>query len=150
MRKTILRSVCALAVVLCLVALMPRPKPLYAAVKPETVLFYTSASPEQNTRCSVTNTGTYYEVRLAAADIADALKRLPPYDYCTVTLKGSASRIIAALDVRQCARVLVAGGTLYSGYSPYLAKNTAERANIQIFEKDGKLTIGSPYIYGSY
>jgi hypothetical protein len=117
------------------------------------VKFYAANLPQQLPCGSVVYNGINYEVTSSLKEAGKLRERLE-VTYQTVVFEGGADYVIRFLRPVIVEKQQVTGGTLYTGYCGMIAGRQitykGRPVNVQIFEKGGKVHIGSPTIFGSF
>ena len=98
-------------------------------------------------------TGEYYRLHIPVKDIKSTKETLN-FDFITVKLTGSGEKLLKELDIKGLTVTKIAGGTLYTGWSPVVSGRDiavgTRRVNVQVFISSGGVIVGSPTIYGGY
>ena len=118
-----------------------------------TVKFYACSLPEELYGEGVVYNGINYEIT-TNLEGAEALRKVLEPTYQTVIFKGKAFYALRYLRPRIIERQEIAGGILYTCYSYMISGREimykGRRVNLQIFEKEGAVQMGSPAIFGSF
>lgn len=153
--KRALRKAAILLFAAAYICCYPVPRELYQlglACEGE-VKFYADNLPQQLPCGDAVYNGINYEVTAGLKQAAELRKSLE-VTYQTIVFKGGAEYVMRYLRPVIVEKQEVAGGTLYTGYCGMIAGRQIEykgrRVNVQIFEKDGRVHIGSPTIFGSF
>jgi len=122
----------------------------FAAAQGSKIYIYAGGITGDLENCRIREIRPYLEIETDADNYKRVLRCAEGVMYVTIEYKGSPDAALRYLNIKNKTVYGINGGELITGYSDSVSGRTLSGVNVQVYQKDGKVIIGCPTIYGGY